>query len=43
MTATYQHQLRRAGAHFMGCQQCVALRPVAISVWNKKTGTGLQH
>lgn len=34
MTASYQHSLRRAGAHFtMGCQQQrgVALRPVVAS------------
>jgi len=45
MTSPVQHQHCRAGSHFMvGCQEQrgVAMRPVAISVWNKKTGTGFQ-
>jgi hypothetical protein len=44
MFATQQHTLRLCGAHFMGCQQQrVAVRPVAISVWNKNTGAGYQN
>ncbi|HUR60196.1 MAG TPA: hypothetical protein VM029_20905 [Opitutaceae bacterium] len=45
MTASFKHQLRRAGAHYtMGCQQqrCT-MRPVVLSVWNKKTGAGNQN
>jgi hypothetical protein len=45
MTASFKHQLRRAGAHYtMGCQQqrCATMRPVVISVWNK-TGAGNQN
>jgi hypothetical protein len=46
MTASTQTALRQAGSHFtMGCQQqrCGSVRPVVISVWNKKTGTGYQN
>jgi hypothetical protein len=45
MTASYTHHLRRAGARFMGCQlqRCAAMRPVVISVWNKKTGAGFTN
>ncbi|MEY4938550.1 MAG: hypothetical protein RIQ93_285 [Verrucomicrobiota bacterium] len=43
MTASFSHQLRLAGAHFMGRQQrCAAKRPVVISVWHK-TGAGFQN
>jgi hypothetical protein len=46
MTASYQHHLRRSGAAFTkaGSQQrCAVMRPVVISVWNKKTGAGNQN
>jgi hypothetical protein len=43
MTASFQHHLRRAGARFtQGQQRCAVMRPVVISVWNKKTGAGDQ-
>jgi hypothetical protein len=46
MTASYHHHVRLAGACFTQSQQrraLVAMRPVVISVWNKKTGTGNQN
>jgi hypothetical protein len=46
MTVSYQHHVRRAGLCFTQSQQRCAvmpLRPVMISVWNKKTGTGNQN
>jgi len=46
MTASYHHDLRRSGAAFTkaGSQQrCAAMRPVVVSVWNKKTGAGNQN
>jgi hypothetical protein len=46
MTASYQHHVRLcSGAAFTkaGSQQrCAAMRPVVVSVWNKKTGAGNQ-
>jgi hypothetical protein len=43
MTAL-QHHVLAAGACFtQGQQRCAAMRPVAISVWNKKTGAGNQN
>jgi hypothetical protein len=43
MTASLHH-VRAAGACFPQVQQrCVAMRPAAISVWNKKTGAGNQN
>jgi hypothetical protein len=44
MTASYQQQHALAGTHSMGCQQRrAAMRPVVISVWNKKTGAGFTN
>jgi len=44
MTASLQHHVRRAGFCFTQSQQrCAAMRPVVISVWNKKTGAGNQN
>jgi hypothetical protein len=44
MTASYQHHVRLAGTCFtQGQQRCAAMRPVTISVWNKKTGAGYQN
>jgi hypothetical protein len=41
MSGHFQHQLRRAGACFSQVQQrCAVMRPVTVSVWSKKTGTG---
>lgn len=43
MTA-HTHLLRRSGACFQQVQQrCAAMRPVVISVWNKKTDAGNQN
>jgi hypothetical protein len=39
-----QHHLRRSGTCFtQGLQRCAVMRPVVVSVWNKKTGTGNQN
>jgi hypothetical protein len=44
MTGSLQHHVRAAGSCFTQVQQrCAAMRPVAISVWNKKTGAGNQN
>ena len=46
MTASYQHHVRLAGVCFTQSQQrraVMAMRPVTISVWNKKTGAGNQN
>jgi hypothetical protein len=44
MTGFYQHLVRAAGScHAQVQQRCAAMRPVAISVWNKKTGAGNQN
>ena len=44
MTAGFQHHRRQGALFTMGCQQrCVVVRPVVISVWNKKTDAGYQN
>ena len=45
MTASCQLHVRRAGSLFAKvCQQrCAAMRPVVVSVWYNKTGTGFQN
>jgi hypothetical protein len=44
MTASLHHSARRSGARFMQAQQrCALVRPVVVSVWNKKTGAGTQN
>jgi hypothetical protein len=44
MTASYHRHVRLAGICFTQSQQrCAAMRPVVISVWNKKTGAGNQN
>jgi hypothetical protein len=44
MTVSYQHRARFAGLCCMQSQQrCAAMRPVVVSVWNKKTGAGNQN
>jgi hypothetical protein len=44
MTASLHHHFRRAGARFtQGQSRCAVMRPVVVSVWNKKTGTGNQN
>jgi hypothetical protein len=43
MTASLHHPALRAGFCFTQSQQrCAAMRPVVVSVWNKKTGAGNQ-
>ncbi|MDO8543437.1 MAG: hypothetical protein Q7S40_23610 [Opitutaceae bacterium] len=45
MTGYVHHLLSRARATFTVCcqQRCIVMRPVAISVWNKKTDAGDQN
>jgi hypothetical protein len=44
MTGSLQHHVRAAGTCYQqGQQRCAAMRPVAFSVWNKKTGAGNQN
>jgi hypothetical protein len=44
MTGSLQYHVRAAGTcHQQGQQRCAAMRPVAFSVWNKKTGAGNQN
>jgi hypothetical protein len=44
MTGSLHHHVRAAGACYQQAQQrCAAMRPVAFSVWNKKTGAGNQN
>jgi hypothetical protein len=44
MTGSLQHHVRAAGSCPQQDQQrCAAMRPVAFSVWNKKTGAGNQN
>ena len=44
MTASLQHRSAAAGTcHTQGQQRCAAMRPAVFSVWNKKTGAGIQN
>jgi hypothetical protein len=44
MTVSSQHHLRRAGTCFtQGQQRDAVVRPVVVSVWNKKTSPGVQN
>jgi hypothetical protein len=44
MINLHQHQFRRSGACFtQRLQRVGSMRPVVVSVWNKKTGAGNQN
>jgi hypothetical protein len=44
MTASFNHRARSAGSCHQQVQlRCAAMRPVVVSVWNKKTGAGNQN